>query len=273
MTPTSPEGVPLRIPMEPSAPRLALPPEVPTGSDDSGIHTPPDANDEERQPPPAAARSRESLDSGNPEDAESRPPDPPDAVTDPPTKAENAADTSKNKDFLLRLFESNVFDMSMAISYLFNSKEPGVQSYLANKLFSFPCEEVDFYLPQLATMYIEMSDVAEVLKPYLVHRCKLSADFSLRLAWLLTAFGGDAKKSRATKLRDSILAEEIRPAARRGHHRSQSDASALRIATPSARHLGDLASGRAFDNGCLCGEQCSCGAPRLAPQIQVGIFI
>lgn len=31
---------------------------------------------------------------------------------------------------LLRLFESQVFDMSMAISYLFNSKEPGVQSYL-----------------------------------------------------------------------------------------------------------------------------------------------
>ncbi|XP_037303096.1 phosphatidylinositol 4-kinase beta-like, partial [Manduca sexta] len=49
---------------------------------------------------------------------------------------------------------------------------------------------------------------------------------------------------------------------------SQSDASALRLATPSARHLGDLASGRAFDNGCVCGEQCSCGAPRLGPQIQ-----
>lgn len=31
---------------------------------------------------------------------------------------------------LLRLFESQIFDMSMAISYLFNSKEPGVQSYL-----------------------------------------------------------------------------------------------------------------------------------------------
>lgn len=33
---------------------------------------------------------------------------------------------------LLRLFESQIFDMSMAISYLFNSKEPGVQSYLGN---------------------------------------------------------------------------------------------------------------------------------------------
>ncbi|XP_026755734.1 phosphatidylinositol 4-kinase beta isoform X1 [Galleria mellonella] len=268
MTPTSPEGAPLRIPIEAPAPRLALPPEVPAGSDDSGIHTPPDGTDEERPQPPAAARSRESLDSGNPEDTE-KPPDPPDTIVDPPAKSEvSAADTSKNKDFLLRLFESKLFDMSMAISYLFNSKEPGVQTYLANKLFSFPHEDVDFYLPQLATMYIEMGDVADVLRPYLVYRCKQSAEFSLRLAWLLTAFGGDAKRSKATKLRDSILAEEIRPAARRGHHRSQSDASALRLATPTARHLGDLASGRAFDNGCLCGEQCSCGAPRLAPQTQ-----
>lgn len=268
MTPTSPEGAPLRIPIEVPVPRLALPPEVPTGSDDSGIHTPPDGNDEERPQPSAAARSRESLDSGNPEDTD-KPPDPPDTLDSAVKSDVCAAETSKNKDFLLRLFESKLFDMSMAISYLFNSKEPGVQTYLANKLFSFPYEDVDFYLPQLATMYIEMSDVADVLKPYLVCRCKQSAEFSLRLAWLLTAFGGDAKRSRATKLRDSILAEEIRPAARRGHHRSQSDASALRLATPSGRHLGDLASGRAFDNGCLCGEQCSCGAPRLAPQIQV----
>ncbi|CAK1599019.1 unnamed protein product [Parnassius mnemosyne] len=267
MTPTSPEGAPLRMPIEPSAPRLALPPEVPAGSDDSGIHTPPDFNDEERPQPRAAARSRESLDSGNPEETE-KPPDPPDTIGPPITTDISSAESSKHKDFLLRLFESNLFDMSMAISYLFTSKESGVQTYLANKLFSFPHEDVDFYLPQLATMYIEMGDVADLLRPYLVYRCKQSAEFSLRLVWLLTAFGGESKRSKAIKLRDSILAEEIRPAARRGHHRSQSDASALRIATPSGRHLGDLASGRAFDNGCLCGEQCSCGAPRLAPQIQ-----
>lgn len=238
---------------------------APAGSDDSGIHTPPDAPPP-APPAPAPARSRESLDSGNPEDAD-KPPDPPD-LSETHTHM-YVVDTARNKDFLLRLFESKLFDMSMAISYLFNSKEPGVQTYLANKLFSFPHEDVDFYLPQLATMYIEMGDVADVLKPYMVHRCKQSAEFSLRLAWLLAAFGGEAKRSRATKLRDSIMAEEIRPAARRTHHRAQSDASALRLAAPSARHLGDLASGRAFDNGCLCGEQCSCGAPRLAPQVQV----
>lgn len=36
---------------------------------------------------------------------------------------------------LLRLFESKLFDMSIAMSYLFKSKESGVQAYLGNKLF------------------------------------------------------------------------------------------------------------------------------------------
>lgn len=34
------------------------------------------------------------------------------------------------QSWLLRLFESKLFNMSIAISYLFNSKEPGVQTYL-----------------------------------------------------------------------------------------------------------------------------------------------
>lgn len=71
---------------------------------------------------------------------------------------------------LLRLLESKVFDVPMAMHYLFKSKEPGVQSYIANRMFSFEDSEVDFYLPQLVCMYIQMHDVAEVIHPYLVHR-------------------------------------------------------------------------------------------------------
>lgn len=39
-----------------------------------------------------------------------------------------------SKSFLLRLIESKLFDMPMAIIYLFNSKEPGVQRYIGNNL-------------------------------------------------------------------------------------------------------------------------------------------
>lgn len=40
------------------------------------------------------------------------------------------------QDFwLMRLFQSNLFDMSIAIGYLFNAKEPDVRAYLCRKLF------------------------------------------------------------------------------------------------------------------------------------------
>ncbi|KAG5345347.1 PI4KB kinase, partial [Acromyrmex heyeri] len=224
---------------------------------------------------------------------------------------------------LLRLFESQIFDMSMAISYLFNSKEPGVQSYLGNKMFSFPDNDVDFYLPQLVVMYIQLHDVTEVLYPYLVHRCRQSADFSLKCAWLLDAYSSDAhlpskKKSHGTKLKNLILSDELRPKGNEGrkqrvaglqvpapsplpstqtltspnkktHQRSQSDATGL-FQTIRRSHsgiinkvsLGDLSSGRAFDNGCTCfyscqgvvndlrGQKtdCFCNAPRLAPELE-----
>ncbi|XP_017259982.1 phosphatidylinositol 4-kinase beta-like [Kryptolebias marmoratus] len=73
------------------------------------------------------------------------------------------------QSWLLRLFESKLFDVSMAISYLHNSKEPGVQAYIGNRLFSFPHDDVDFYLPQLLNMYIHMDeDVGDAIKPYVV---------------------------------------------------------------------------------------------------------
>ena len=37
--------------------------------------------------------------------------------------------------WLLRLFESKLCDMAIAIAYMFNSKESGVLAYLGNKLF------------------------------------------------------------------------------------------------------------------------------------------
>lgn len=52
--------------------------------------------------------------------------------------------------------------------YLFNSKESGVQTYIGNRVFSYPTRDVDFYLQQLVNMYIHMHDVAEVIHPYLV---------------------------------------------------------------------------------------------------------
>ena len=77
----------------------------------------------------------------------------------------------------------------------------------------------------------------------------------------------------------------------RTHTRSRSDATGLqppsscRVPPPELRprlQLGDLMSGRAFDNGCHCLESrqaavnelrgklthCACNAPRLQPQLE-----
>ena len=61
-------------------------------------------------------------------------------------KGQNAE--AKQTSWLLRLFESKLFDMSIAIQYLFNSKEPGVQTYLGEYccLSIISCSCVLWYL-------------------------------------------------------------------------------------------------------------------------------
>ncbi|XP_035202374.1 phosphatidylinositol 4-kinase beta isoform X3 [Oxyura jamaicensis] len=166
------------------------------------------------------------------------------------TARKRQKNNSAKQSWLLRLFESKLFDISMAISYLYNSKEPGVQAYIGNRLFCFRNEEVDFYLPQLLNMYIHMDeDVGDAIKPYIVHRCRQSINFSLQCALLLGAYSSDMhistqRHSRGTKLRKLILSDELKPAhkkrelpslspapdmglspSKRTHQRSKSDAT------------------------------------------------
>ncbi|KAI9548442.1 Phosphatidylinositol 4-kinase beta [Dissostichus eleginoides] len=128
-----------------------------------------------------------------------------------------ATPSSSKQSWLLRLFESKLFDVSMAISYLYKSKEPGVQAYIGNRLFSFTDSEVDFYLPQLLNMYVHMdTEVGDAISPYLIHRCRGGITFSLLTAWLLGAYSSDMhistqRHSRGNKLRKLILSDELKP--------------------------------------------------------------
>lgn len=267
----------------------------------------------------------------------------------------------EKQSLLLRLFESKMFDMSMAVSYLYKCKEPGVQQYIGNRLFSMPTSEAFFFLPQLVNMYVQSYELAEVLHPFLTHLCRTDTVFALQCAWLLDAFSSDSslqrKKSHGTKFKSLILSDDLRPkpdslglnlgeqflkssnerghqrltlctrikehpspgsnpgspitelppsfsrttataantSQRKSHQRSRSDATVALTAhavnssrghrrTPSSGSmkncLGDLTSGRGFDNGCNCFDseearcnslrgktvECHCGAHRLSPQ-------
>ena len=168
------------------------------------------------------------------------------AVKPPENTNGESSSTKKCQSWLLRLFESKMFDASMAVHYLFNSKEPGVLGYLGNRLFTLEDEDMEFFLPQLVNMYVQHHEVAEVIHPYLVHRCRNSVDFSLQCAWLLEAYTPTdlAKKNRShgSKLKNLILSGELVPKEmsdmsnkkllnvphhKRTHIRSRSDASAL----------------------------------------------
>lgn len=222
-------------------------------------------------------------------------------IIEPQIKAE------RGQSGLLRFFESPVFNIHFAVHYLFYSKEPGVLSFIGNKIFSFPDLEVDLYIPQMIIMYMQIEELSEVLDPYLVYRCRRSVDFSLKCVWLLEAynFNNDMSSSGNSIRKHLSLLKELYPkrerrqhlkpsaldTVKKTHHRSQSDATGLMgslslnpmlYPTPPMRPLclGDLSSGRAFDNGCVCfesvrgtvndllGQQtvCSCGAPKLVPQ-------
>uniref|UniRef100_A0A8C7J7N9 Phosphatidylinositol 4-kinase beta n=1 Tax=Oncorhynchus kisutch TaxID=8019 RepID=A0A8C7J7N9_ONCKI len=150
--------------------------------------------------------------------------DPPRQITRtcPQSQQQNGDQSSAaaKQSLLLRLFESKLFDVSMAISYLYKSKEPGVQAYIGNRLFSFSDDDVDFHLPQLLNMYVHMDeDMGDAIRPYVVHRCRQSIAFSLQTAWLLGAYSSDMhistqRHSRGTKLRKLILSDELKPHSR-----------------------------------------------------------
>lgn len=150
------------------------------------------------------------------------------------TPSKSSSSNSHHNSWLLRFFESKHFDMSIAISYLFNTKEPGVQTYLCNRLFTFSNEDVDFYLPQLLNIYIYCCNeaneqlIADMLNSYFRARCSCQfsgIDFSLRCSWLLDAHINDnarlatsTKESRvkrglnnAIKLYKLIISERLRP--------------------------------------------------------------
>ncbi|CAH8656432.1 unnamed protein product [Dicrocoelium dendriticum] len=71
---------------------------------------------------------------------------------------------------LLRLFKSSVFTMDLALQYMFKEENPFVKVYLAHRLYGFDPVDVDFYLPQLVSLYQHSSELAEGLHPYFISR-------------------------------------------------------------------------------------------------------
>ncbi|TGZ68301.1 hypothetical protein CRM22_004327 [Opisthorchis felineus] len=106
---------------------------------------------------------------------------------EPDGDSEQHSATGKSS-WLLRLFESSLFNMDMALQYLFKTDDDDVRAYLANRLFGFSTSDVDFYLLQLVSLYQKSPELAKHLHRYFIHRCMRSTEFAIHLVWLLDTF-------------------------------------------------------------------------------------
>jgi phosphatidylinositol 4-kinase B len=194
--------------------------------------------------------------------------------------------------WLLRLFESNCFDVGIAMQYLHTAKEVGVASYLGNRLFRFPNEEVglticparpesnllsavqvDFYIPQLITMYVNnYNRVADALHPYLLARCRDSHFFSLRCYWLLEAYDGVSERTpHAHALMQAILRDFLpfRQSGFSSHRGGREELKPLQaaVALPGSLSLNGhhrSQSDARIDASFLAGEESTGGMHRTA---------
>ena len=114
-----------------------------------------------------------SLDTVNQADDDNEPcttPTPSSTVKSPMVPTSNSEHLAEKHPGLLRLFDSNVCTVSIAIGYLFSTKEPTVQQYIGRKLFEYSHDEIDFYLPQLLNMYIHIQSISKEIHPYITTR-------------------------------------------------------------------------------------------------------
>ncbi len=83
----------------------------------------------------------------------------------------------KKQSWLLRLFESKLFDMSIGITYLFNSKEPGVQTYIGKSFVVIViCRAWIIYIFLMSISAFKISQYIDIVttfhSPYFLAICR-----------------------------------------------------------------------------------------------------
>lgn len=111
----------------------------------------------------------------------------------------------------LRLFESEWFNMSMAVAYLHQYPDEDVQRYLCMRMKAFDSQTIEFWMPQIIALYLNQSlsakkvDLARDshLFNWIVNRCTRYVKFSLVTWWWLTShvsfLGDDDMEQKLTR--------------------------------------------------------------------------
>lgn len=90
-------------------------------------------------------------------------------------------------DLLLRFFESQWFNEWIALQYLYQNPQPGVEDYLCNKLYEMPEQAVEKYLLQL--VYLAVSRPGCALEKTIVDICSKSFGIAVKVRYFLGQVG------------------------------------------------------------------------------------
>ncbi|KAG5517951.1 hypothetical protein PMAC_000406 [Pneumocystis sp. 'macacae'] len=95
---------------------------------------------------------------------------------------------ASGNDLLLRFFESAHFNSYLCVAYL--ARYPnniGIHHYLCSKLKEFSAVEIEFFLPQLCHLAVNISTESVALEVFILDQCRSSSHIALMVFWLFQA--------------------------------------------------------------------------------------
>eukprot|EP00002_Diphylleia_rotans_P013021 TRINITY_DN2535_c0_g3_i6.p1 TRINITY_DN2535_c0_g3~~TRINITY_DN2535_c0_g3_i6.p1 ORF type:complete len:733 (-),score=151.53 TRINITY_DN2535_c0_g3_i6:221-2419(-) len=116
--------------------------------------------------------------------------------------ASGAHGPSSEKLRLIRIFNSPKHDIWTSIKFIYENETPGLVDFVVHRLFSFPEEEVEFYIPQLCNLMIHRPNL-QSLEEFILIRCSLSIHFAIKVYLYLHANSNEfthLKLNRAMRL-------------------------------------------------------------------------
>lgn len=104
-------------------------------------------------------------------------------------------------DLLLRLFDSQFFDASLALTYIYQREtSPGVLDYLCNKLYELPEHDLERYLSQFCQLIAQKPGGS--LERVVVDLCSKSLRIAVKVFWLFKAISQEPKCKHAADILD-----------------------------------------------------------------------
>ncbi|EMR09994.1 hypothetical protein PNEG_01752 [Pneumocystis murina B123] len=103
---------------------------------------------------------------------------------------------ASGNDLLFRFFESTHFTSHLCVAYLARYPDNiGIHHYLCSKLKEFSATEIEFFLPQLCHLAVNLNTESVALEIFILDQCKSSSHIALMVFWLFQAHFTDLLKT------------------------------------------------------------------------------